>query len=248
MQINFPERGEVLYARGSDERVRFITAPLQAEFALAAGPLAISIGQPYALRDQGGTELLYRLHEVYLPCDAPARGRGELISISHFEPNVISTVEHDAKISVAIDTAFEAGRQVAAQEADEAEVERIEALADAIDYFDEPADVVITFADGDEFIIEGALGVIEEDGNLAVINADDQFVGINPSWRGFTVAEIAEDDDVELCPVEEAVATADDSAAKGEAADCDCGVCEAAREDVSPTAGFVPTHLVFMVR
>ncbi|MBX4911332.1 hypothetical protein HJA82_28900 [Rhizobium bangladeshense] len=119
MKLHFPASGYITVNKaGPDEPVRFVTAPLEAQFALSAWIVG-RIGQNYPVVDEAGTMLTYRLTEMWA-VEGAVLAKGELVGVEHTELNVISTAEHEAKLSSAIDIAFEGGRQVGAQEATEA--------------------------------------------------------------------------------------------------------------------------------
>ncbi|TDW20438.1 hypothetical protein EV128_12568 [Rhizobium azibense] len=138
MKINFPASGAVLYAGGSGVPKHFVSAPLHAYFYLNPYEL-VGIGQNHTIVDDAGTSLTYRLTALTLRQDEFATGEGELVAVTHVEPNVIPYPEHLEKVSASIDAAFEAGRQVGREEqqeveADDEDVELINPLYKAEDW------------------------------------------------------------------------------------------------------------------
>ncbi len=184
MQINFPERGEVLSSSEDGKRHRFISAPLDATFWLNPKE-PVYLGQGHSIVDDFGTILTYRLNAVYAGADERQRGTGVLIGIARSLEDMVPAAEHYEKVSSAIDHAFEAGRQVGQQEAAEAE-------PDPFERFDEPQDVYIRFADNSFINYSGIVGVAEDAGVLTLARADG-VVGVHPSWRGYEISGQAAD-------------------------------------------------------
>ena len=124
MQINFPNRGDVLFSANADGAHSLVSAPLEASFPLAS-PM-IALGQPYPVMDSFGTKAIYRLESVYANVEGVSRGTGILIGIEarSLGQRVVTEAYHDARLSYAIDQSFEAGRQVGYDQAlEEAEAD-----------------------------------------------------------------------------------------------------------------------------
>ncbi|WP_276122697.1 hypothetical protein [Pararhizobium qamdonense] len=193
MKINFPERGDVLYSKDEVGIGRFVSAPLHASFLL--NPQAwIALGQDHTIEDDAGTYLTYRLTSYTIHQDDFARGEGYLVGVTHKPIDVISTKEHDEKISSAIDKAFEAGQAVAEQEAKEAALE-------LVDYFDEPTDVYVRFADGSCMYHSAMTGISEAGESLMLVSAEGAFIGIHPSWRSYELIDIEDEAEIEGVPM-----------------------------------------------
>jgi hypothetical protein len=229
MKINFPQRGDVLYAGGTGQRTHFVTAPLQARF-LIEGEKAFAIGQPFKLSDEAGTTLTYLLETFayvsFVDGVGKAFGTGKLIGVDHTEQNVIPMSDHEARVSTMIDQAFEAGRQVAHQERDE----EIKAIADdLVLVLDEPANAFVRFADGSNSMFLDVCSILNVDGELSLETTVGSLIDVHPSWRSYELLPIVDedDDDVELINPLSVASEGPFEITKGPAKDCGCEACAA---------------------
>jgi hypothetical protein len=232
MKINFPQRGDVLYAGGTGQRTHFVTAPLQARF-LIESEKAFAIGQPFKLSDEAGTTLTYLLETFtdisFVYGVRKAFGTGKLIGVDHTEQNVIPMSDHEARVSTMIDQAFEAGRQVAHQERDE----EIKAIADdLVLVLDEPANAFVRFADGSNSMFLDVCSILNVDGELSLETTVGSFIDVHPSWRSYELLPIVDevdedDDDVELINPLSVASEGLFEITKGPAEDCGCEACAA---------------------
>jgi hypothetical protein len=200
MKLNFPASGSiVVHKPAADAPTRFLTAPLEAKFPLQPGTVAKE-GQNYALRDEAGTALIYRITGFeWFVQDQPLL-IGSLVAVEHTEQNVVSNEEHEAKLSTMIDQAFEAGRQVAHQE----RADEIKQLADdLVLVLDEPANAFVRFGDGSNSMFFDVRSILNVDGELSLETTVGSFIDVHPSWRSYELLPIVDevdedDDDVEL--------------------------------------------------
>ncbi len=184
MNINFPERGEIRYSGEEPYRLHFISAPLNASFPLKS---EAKIGQIYEIKDDAGTTLSYRLDSVYVSPDRThLRGTGELVGVTHEPLDMIPAPEHEQKLSTAIDQAFEAGKQMAEQEAAEREAEELAALYQNLHA---PSVVHVRFADGSTVSHPGIIAIADTDGVLTLAASNGNGIGVHSSWRSYEIED-----------------------------------------------------------
>ena len=114
MHLQFPPTGPIEIHTDKRGVYQFTSAPIDATFPVTFSD--VRVDHDCAVKDEAGTTLVYHVTELFHGFQA----RGYLRGVRHEPQDVISQIEHDERISTAIDVSFEAGRQMGVEEATKA--------------------------------------------------------------------------------------------------------------------------------